>query len=110
MQASYNCLANSARYQEGDEVLLYCITQTRGKSPKLQPSWEGTYKVVIQISDVVYRIQRLPVARMMVVHLHRFAPYLGAAQDLELELGSSVSLRLSSLYQNISCDSLEKLK
>jgi hypothetical protein len=41
----------------------------------------GPYKVVTRINDVVYRIQRNPRSRMMVVHLDRLAPYQGAARD-----------------------------
>jgi hypothetical protein len=38
-----NCLANS----------LYCLTKTKGKLPKLQPSWKDFYKVITWINDVV---------------------------------------------------------
>jgi hypothetical protein len=38
MKAHYDCLANSAGLQEGDQVWLYCLTQTIGKSPNLQQS------------------------------------------------------------------------
>jgi hypothetical protein len=51
------------------------------KLPKLQSSWEGLYKVVTQINDVVYRIQRNLRLRMMVIHLDRLALYQGAAWD-----------------------------
>jgi hypothetical protein len=62
-------------------VWLYRPTSTKGKSPKLQSSWEGPYKVVIRISDVVYRIQKNPRSGMMVVHLDRLATYQGAVRD-----------------------------
>ncbi|KDR09269.1 hypothetical protein L798_00935, partial [Zootermopsis nevadensis] len=75
MKARYDRLANSAGFQEGDRVWLYHPTRTKGKSPKLQTSWEGPYRVVTRINDVVYRIQRHTRARMMVVHLDRLAPY-----------------------------------
>jgi hypothetical protein len=68
-------LANSAGYHEGDRVWLYRPTSMNGKSPKVQSSWEGPYKVVTRINDVVYRIQRNPRSRMMVVHLDQLAPY-----------------------------------
>jgi hypothetical protein len=44
---------------------------------------QGTspYKVVTRINDVVYRIQRNPRSRMMVVHLDRLASYQGPARD-----------------------------
>jgi hypothetical protein len=81
MKARYDRLANSTGFQEGDRVWLYRPTRTRGRSPKQQSAWEGPYKVITRINVVVYRIQRHPRSRMMVVHLDRLAPYLGAAQD-----------------------------
>jgi hypothetical protein len=36
MKARYKQLANSAGFQEGDTVWLYCPTQKKGRSPKLQ--------------------------------------------------------------------------
>jgi hypothetical protein len=53
MTACYDRLANSAGFQEGDKVWLYYLTWTRGKLPKFQPSWEGLYKVITWITDVV---------------------------------------------------------
>ncbi|PNF29641.1 hypothetical protein B7P43_G16387 [Cryptotermes secundus] len=81
MKTRYDKLANSAGYDEGDRVWLYRPTRRKGKSPKLQASWEGPYKVVTRINDVVYRIQKTPRSRMLVVHLDRLAPYHGAARD-----------------------------
>jgi hypothetical protein len=81
MKVRYDRLANSAGFQEDDRVWLYRPTRTRGRSPKLQPAWEGTYKVITRFNDVVYRIQRHPWSRMMVLHLDRLAPYLGATRD-----------------------------
>jgi hypothetical protein len=74
-------LANSAGYHEGDRMWFYRPVRTKGKSPKLQSSWQGPYKVVTRINDVVYRIQRNPRSKMIVVHLDRLAPYQGAARD-----------------------------
>jgi hypothetical protein len=81
MKARYDQLANSAGFQEGDRVWLYCPIQKRGKSPKLQTCWEGPYTVITHIDDVVYRVQRNSQAKMMVVHLDRLAPYVGATRD-----------------------------
>jgi hypothetical protein len=81
MKTRYDKQANSAGYQEGDRVWLYRQTRTKAKSPKLQSSWAGPYKLVTRINDVVYRIQRNSRLRMMVVHLDRLASYQGAARD-----------------------------
>jgi hypothetical protein len=81
MKTRYNKLANSAVYQEGDRVWFYRPTRTKGKSPKLQSSWEGPYKIVTRINDMVYRIQRNSRSRMMVVHLDWLTSYQGATPD-----------------------------
>jgi hypothetical protein len=81
MKPRYEKLTNGGGYQEGERVWLYRPTRTKGKSSKLQSSWAGPYKVITRINDVVYRIQRKPISRMMVLHLDRLAPYSGAARD-----------------------------
>jgi hypothetical protein len=81
MKAHYDCLANFVGFQTGDQVCLYHPTWTRGISPKLQPSREGLYMVITQINNAVFRIQQHPRVKMMVVHMNRLAPYLGATWD-----------------------------
>jgi hypothetical protein len=49
------------------------------------------YKVITWINDVVYWIQHHPWAKMMIVHLVRLVPYLGAAWDEYAWGGSSVA-------------------
>ncbi|KAJ8914068.1 hypothetical protein NQ315_017589 [Exocentrus adspersus] len=61
--------------QNGEKVWLYNPKRTKGKSPKLQKSWEGPYTVVTRLNDVVYRIQKNPQAKMKVVHIDRLTPY-----------------------------------
>jgi hypothetical protein len=64
-----------ARLQSG---LFGEPTRTRGRSPKLQLAWEGPYKVITRINDVVYRVQRHPRSRMMVVHLRQIGAVPGS--------------------------------
>jgi hypothetical protein len=73
MKAHYDCMANTAGFQEADQdqVWLCHLTWMRGKSPKLQSSWEGPYKMVTQINDAVNRIQHHPREKMMMVHLDK---------------------------------------
>jgi len=78
MKACYDQLANLAGFQGSDRVWLYCPTRKRGKSPKLQTCWEGPY-IITWI--VIYQIQWHPRAKMMVTHLDRLAPYVGANRD-----------------------------
>jgi hypothetical protein len=80
MKTRYDKLANSAGYHEGGRVWLYRPTRTKGRSPKLQSSWDGPYKIVTRINDVLYRIQRNPTSRM-VVNLDRLASYQGVDRD-----------------------------
>jgi hypothetical protein len=77
MKTRYDKLANSVGYQEGDRVSLYQPTCMKGKSPQLRSSWEGPYKIVTRINDVVYRIQKNLRSRMMVVHLNCLRVPLG---------------------------------
>jgi hypothetical protein len=81
MKTWYNHLANSVGYQEGDNMWLYHPTHMKEKSPKLQSSWEGPYKVVTWINDVVYRIQRNLRTKMMMLYLDRLALYQGTTWD-----------------------------
>ena len=81
MKARYDQLANTAGFQEGEIVWLYRTIRKRGKSPKLQTCMEGPYTITTTINDVVYRIQRHSRAKILVVHLDRLAPYLGATRD-----------------------------
>jgi hypothetical protein len=81
IRACYDLLANSAGFQEQGEVCLYRLTLTRRKSPILQPSRDGPYKVITRMNDMVNSIQLHPKAKMMVVHLDRLAPCLGATLE-----------------------------
>jgi hypothetical protein len=89
MKTCYNQLANCAGYQKVDQVWLYHSTHTKGKSPKLQPTWEDPCKVVTQIRDVVYRILQHPRMRMMVVYLDQLVIYKGTSQGEQPSKGSS---------------------
>jgi hypothetical protein len=53
--------------------------------------WESPYKIITRINDVVYRMQKTPRSRMMVVHLGRLAPYQGVARGERLQRGSGCS-------------------
>jgi hypothetical protein len=79
MKTRYDRLAKSTGYNEDDGVWLGRPTCMERKSSKLQSSWEGQYRVVTRINDVVYRIQRHPRYRMIEVNVDRLAPYEGTA-------------------------------
>lgn len=77
MKTRYDLRANSVGFQENDLVWFYNPKRRIGKSPKLQPDWEGPFTIITRINDVVYRIQKYksPRAKMKVVHLDRSAHY-----------------------------------
>ncbi|KAK9874212.1 hypothetical protein WA026_002568 [Henosepilachna vigintioctopunctata] len=75
MKTRYDLKANSVGFKEGDLVWLYNPQRKKGISPKLTQAWEGAYKVMKRINDVVYRIQRTPRSKPKVVHLDRLAKY-----------------------------------
>ncbi|KAJ8912198.1 hypothetical protein NQ315_003802 [Exocentrus adspersus] len=60
METRYDLRANTGGFQVGKRVWLYNPKRTKGKSPKLQKSWEGPYIIVTWLNDVVYRIQKNP--------------------------------------------------
>ncbi|KAJ8975435.1 hypothetical protein NQ317_005471 [Molorchus minor] len=82
LKTRYDARSNNSGYQAGDEVWLYNPARRKGRSPKLQKSWEGPYTVIKRINDLVYRIQRGPRAKMKVVHLDRLAPYRRPHEEL----------------------------
>ncbi|KAJ8911778.1 hypothetical protein NQ315_008831 [Exocentrus adspersus] len=75
MKTRYDLRANTGGFQVGEKVWLYNPKRTKGKSPKLQKSWEGPYTVVTRLNDVVYRIQKNPQAKMKIFHIDRLTPY-----------------------------------
>jgi hypothetical protein len=66
--------------QQATKRVMMCglsPNHTKGKPPKLQPSWEDPYKVITRINSMVYRIQWQHRMKIMVVHLEQLAPYQG---------------------------------
>ncbi|KAJ8971655.1 hypothetical protein NQ317_009216, partial [Molorchus minor] len=82
LKTRYDARSNNSGYQAGDEVWLYNPARKKGRSLKLQKSWEGPYTVIKRINDLVYRIQRGPRAKMKVVHLDRLVPYRRPHEEL----------------------------
>jgi len=83
MKMRFDGAANCDGFNEGDLVLLYNPQRKKGLSPKLQSNWEGPYRVVKRINDVVYRIQSASShqRKMKVVHLERLAKYVNRVCD-----------------------------
>ena len=73
-------------YSVGDHVWLHCLAVTRGNSRKLHRPWQGPYKIVKVITDVLYRIQLVKQPRRrIVVHYNRLKPYQGYRNGHGLE-------------------------
>uniref|UniRef100_A0A1B0D850 RNA-directed DNA polymerase n=1 Tax=Phlebotomus papatasi TaxID=29031 RepID=A0A1B0D850_PHLPP len=57
MKTRYDRNARPREFRGHDRVWFYNPRRRKGRSPKLQSDWEGPYRVVERINDVVYRIQ-----------------------------------------------------
>ena len=77
MKARYDRAANTKCFHERQLVLPYNPKKKKGLYPKLQTSWNGPYKIVKRLNDVVYRIQKTgsPRTKMKIVHIERLAKY-----------------------------------
>ena len=70
----YDHRMNKKSYKPGDSVYLYNPCRQKGVSPKLQSFWEGPFLVIETISDLVYKIQKGPKAKIKIVHHDRLKP------------------------------------
>ncbi|KAJ8962236.1 hypothetical protein NQ318_018208 [Aromia moschata] len=77
MKQRLDSTSTETAFKPGDAVWLYAPKRTKGKSPKLQSNWEGSYTIIKKINDLVYRIQLSPRSKLKVVHLERLARYTG---------------------------------
>ncbi|UYV72285.1 K02A2.6-like, partial [Cordylochernes scorpioides] len=75
MKVRYDTHACGNDLQEGGLVWLYNPKRKKGLSPKLQKSWEGPFRIVKKLNDVVFRIQRSSHSKPKVVHFNRLAPF-----------------------------------
>jgi predicted aspartyl protease len=78
MKTRYDRNVNRRGFEEGMLVWLHNPVRRKGKSPKLQPSWEGPYTVVTKLNDVTYRIRRTARSPFKIVHVDRLARYYGS--------------------------------
>ena len=64
-------------YSKNDAVWLRVYVKPRGLSKKLQLRWEGPFKIIQKISDLVFKIQKNKKASCKIVHFNRLKPYTG---------------------------------
>ncbi|UYV84370.1 K02A2.6-like [Cordylochernes scorpioides] len=81
MKTRYDQRANHDGFRQNDLVWLFHPKRKKGFSLKLMPVWEGPYKIIRRINDLVYRIQRSSKSKAKVVHLGRLACYQGDRTD-----------------------------
>ena len=70
----YDLRLNEKHFSEGDLVFVRDSTRTKGKSPKLQPSWKGPYVVMKRLGPVLYEVHDHKVSK--VLHHDRLKPCL----------------------------------
>lgn len=63
--------------KRGDAVWLHNPRRKKGRSPKLQRPWEGPYLVTSRLDDSIYRIQKGPRSKPVIVHVDRLKKYQG---------------------------------
>jgi transposase InsO family protein len=70
----YDRASNVRKLKIGQGVWLYNPQRRKGKSPKLQVSWEGPYAVIRIYRNVVVEIKASSRCRSKVVHIDRLVP------------------------------------
>ena len=61
----------------GNSVWMHNVRRNKGSNAKRDCPWEGPYRVISVLSNVVYRIQKSVKAKPKVIHADRLRPYLG---------------------------------
>ena len=85
MKTRYDRQSNMKEFKENDLVWFYNPQRKIGKSPKLQQDWEGPYRIIKKINDVIYRIQKGQRTKMKVIHVDRLAKYYGGNETVRDE-------------------------
>ena len=67
----YDSRAKLPDFQQDDIVWLYKPRKTGGLTRKLQTSWEGPFRVVRKINDIVFQIRRTSNSKILTVHADR---------------------------------------
>ena len=70
----------------------------------MQRPWEGPYLVTSRLDDLIYRIQKGPRSKPMVVHVDRFKKYQGNSFDnwlAELKTTGAIPTNSKSAKQHV---------
>ena len=63
-------------FDEGSLVLLHLPSRQPGRSPKLSPRYQGPYRVIRRLSDVLYKISHLKTGAVTTIHVQRLQQYI----------------------------------
>ena len=74
---NYDHRKNKVDFKRGEAVLLQNTTKRKGISPKLQARWDGPFLVLGLVSDFVYKIQKSPKSKKLIVHHDRLKKFHG---------------------------------
>ncbi len=93
----YDRKTHGAPFHLGDQVWLHSPAVPKGCAKKLHRPWQGPYRFVKVLSEVLFRIQRKDLPRKrLVVHFNRLKPY-HEMQTLSEPLQSPVVPPLSTV-------------
>jgi len=71
----YDRTSRYVDFQPGQKVWFYNPRRMKGRTPKLQSNWEGPFKIVKKINDVVFCIQKSSKHKKKIIHIDRLATY-----------------------------------
>ena len=91
MKRRYDRQADKNSFRPGDAVWLYNPRVKRNTSPKLARPWEGPYRVMDKLTDVVYRVQQSPRSKPRVVNRYRLWRVQGQLPDDWWETSTSTA-------------------
>lgn len=72
---AYDAAHHPVHFEEGTLVLLYLPIRKPGLSPKLSRHYDGPYRVVRKIYDILYELRHLETAKVTRAHVKRIQPF-----------------------------------
>ena len=96
----YDQKTKGAPFKTDDLVWLFCPAVPRGKPRKFHCPWQGPYRVVKPISEVLYQISPQGSKRkQMIVHFDRLKPYHARQMPRDIPDRSESSASEESGYE-----------
>jgi transposase InsO family protein len=89
----YDARHHPVHFPDGSLVFLYCPGTKPGVSSKLRSRYDGPYRVLRQLSDVLYEIRHLSTGKVVNSHVQRLQrAYLPAPDDVSQPISVAVPL------------------